>query len=40
VPVEYLVFPDEGHGFVKKVNEAKANQAIVEFLDKYLRGKP
>ncbi len=39
VPVEYVVFPDEGHGFVKKENEIKGYGAIVTFLDKYLKGK-
>jgi len=38
VPVEYIVFPDEGHGFVKKENEIKGNTAIVSFLDAHLRG--
>ncbi|MBI1769173.1 MAG: S9 family peptidase [Bacteroidetes bacterium] len=38
VPVEYVVFPDEGHGFVKKENNIKANEEIVKFLDKYLKG--
>jgi dipeptidyl aminopeptidase/acylaminoacyl peptidase len=38
VPVEYIVFPDEGHGFVKKDNEIKGTTAIVAFLDKYLKG--
>ncbi|GAB4019866.1 S9 family peptidase [Spirosoma migulaei] len=38
VPVEYVTFPNEGHGFVKKENEITANKAIKEFLDKYLRG--
>ena len=37
VPVEYLVFPDEGHGFIKKENEIKANGQILTFLDKYLK---
>jgi dipeptidyl aminopeptidase/acylaminoacyl peptidase len=37
VPVEYLVFPDEGHGFIKKENEIKAYGQILEFLDKYLK---
>jgi dipeptidyl aminopeptidase/acylaminoacyl peptidase len=37
--VEYIVFPDEGHGFRKKHNEIKAQKAILEFLDKYLKGK-
>ncbi|NRF66185.1 S9 family peptidase [Aquincola sp. S2] len=38
VPVEYLVFDDEGHGFSKKRNELEANRRIVEFLDKHLKG--
>lgn len=38
VPVEYVVFPDEGHGFRKKANQIAAYQAIKDFLDKYLRG--
>jgi dipeptidyl aminopeptidase/acylaminoacyl peptidase len=38
VPVEYLVFPDEGHGFMKKENEIKAYGQIREFLDKFLKG--
>jgi len=38
VPVEYVVFDNEGHGFTKKVNEIRANKAILEFLDKHLRG--
>ncbi len=37
VPVEYVIFPDEGHGFVKKENEIKAYSQILEFLDKYLK---
>ena len=38
VPVEYIIFPDEGHGFVKKENEIKADSLILVFLDKYLKG--
>lgn len=38
VPVEYVVFPDEGHGFVKKQNEIKGYGQIKYFLDKYLKG--
>lgn len=38
VPVEYVTFPDEGHGFVKKENEITAYKAVRAFLDKYLRG--
>lgn len=37
VPVEYIVFPDEGHGFVKKENEIKGYGAVLKFLDKYLK---
>ena len=38
VPAEYVLFPDEGHGFGKKKNEIVADRAILEFLDKYLKG--
>ena len=38
VPVEYVVFDNEGHGFTKKANEIRANKAILDFLDKHLRG--
>jgi len=38
VPVEYTIFPDEGHGFVKKENNIKASEDILKFLDKYLKG--
>ncbi len=37
VPVDYLVFDDEGHGFSKKKNTLEANRRMVEFLDKYLK---
>ncbi len=37
-PVEYLVFPDEGHGISKKANQARGYQAILDFLDRYLKG--
>nr|NQU89699.1 S9 family peptidase [Bacteroidota bacterium] len=36
VPVEYVLFEDEGHGFVKKENQIEANSKILEFLNKYL----
>lgn len=39
VPVEYVVFPDEGHGFVKKENQITASKRTLEFLDKYLQPK-
>ncbi|MBV7334407.1 S9 family peptidase [Chloroflexi bacterium TSY] len=38
VPVEYIVFEDEGHGFVKKENQAHGYQSILDFLEKYLKG--
>jgi dipeptidyl aminopeptidase/acylaminoacyl peptidase len=37
VPVEYLVFDDEGHGFSKTKNQTEANRRMVQFLDKYLK---
>jgi dipeptidyl aminopeptidase/acylaminoacyl peptidase len=37
VPVEYVIFPDEGHGFVKKDNQIKGYSQIRLFLDKYLK---
>ncbi|MCK4561718.1 MAG: S9 family peptidase [Flavobacteriaceae bacterium] len=37
IPVEYVLFPDEGHGFRKKENEIKGYGQILEFLDKYLK---
>ena len=39
VPVEYVVFADEGHGFVKKENEIKGYTAILDFLDTQLKGR-
>jgi len=39
VPVEYVVFPDEGHGFAKRANRIAASDAYVRFLDTYLREK-
>lgn len=38
VPVEYVVFPDEGHGFLKKENRITAQEAYLRFLNQYLRG--
>ena len=37
VPVEYVIFEDEGHGFIKKENEIKGYKQILAFLDKYLK---
>jgi dipeptidyl aminopeptidase/acylaminoacyl peptidase len=38
VPVEYLLFDDEGHGFRKRANRIEASEAYVRFLDTYLKG--
>jgi dipeptidyl aminopeptidase/acylaminoacyl peptidase len=40
VPVEYILFPDEGHGFNKKENEIKGYGQVLKFLDVYLKGDP
>ena len=37
VPVEYVVFPDEGHGFRNKENRITASKAYANFLDAYLK---
>jgi len=37
VPVEYVVFPDEGHGFTKRNNRIAASEAYVKFLDTHLK---
>jgi len=37
VPVEYILFPDEGHGFRKKVNRITASNAYVAFLKEHLK---
>ncbi len=40
VPVEYVLFPDEGHGFRKTVNRVHATVAIVSFFRTHLFGAP
>ena len=40
VPVEYVLFPDEGHGFSRKENRITASKAYVSFLEAYLAPKP
>ncbi|MFT7049708.1 MAG: dipeptidyl aminopeptidase/acylaminoacyl peptidase [Psychroserpens sp.] len=37
VPVEYVLFEDEGHGFVKKENQIESYSRILKFLDKHLK---
>jgi len=39
IPVEYVVFPDEGHGFRKRENRITASNGYVAFLDQYLSAK-
>jgi dipeptidyl aminopeptidase/acylaminoacyl peptidase len=36
IPVEYVLFPDEGHGFQKTSNRIRSNVAIVRWFVKYL----
>ncbi|MEO1088716.1 MAG: prolyl oligopeptidase family serine peptidase, partial [Acidobacteriota bacterium] len=36
VPVEYVLFPDEGHGFRKTANRLTSDTAIVRWFEKYL----
>ena len=36
VHVDYIVFPDEGHGFRNRENEINGYRSIREFLDRYL----
>jgi len=38
-PVQYYVFPDEGHGFARPENRMAFNAASEEFLAKYLGGR-
>ena len=38
VPVEYVLFPDEGHGFRRRANRITASEAYLKFLDTYLKG--
>jgi len=39
VPVEYITYPDEGHGFVKKENQITTAERTLTFLDRYLMAK-
>ena len=39
VPTEYVVFEDEGHGFVKKVNQIRGYKAVLTFLEHYLKNR-
>ena len=37
IPVEYVIFDDEGHGFRKKENQLEGYRKIKNFLDYYLK---
>lgn len=37
VPVEYVLFPDEGHGFRRRDNRITASEAYLTFLEEHLR---
>jgi dipeptidyl aminopeptidase/acylaminoacyl peptidase len=39
IPVSYVVFPDEGHGFVHPANNLRFNALLEEFLARYLGGR-
>jgi dipeptidyl aminopeptidase/acylaminoacyl peptidase len=38
--VEYLLFPDEGHGWRKIPNRIKSTVEMVRFFDKHLNARP
>jgi dipeptidyl aminopeptidase/acylaminoacyl peptidase len=38
VPVEYVLFEDEGHGFLKKENQLEGYKKVLAFLEQHLRG--
>ena len=38
VPVKYVLFDDEGHGFRRRENRVTASEAYLTFLDRYLKG--
>lgn len=37
VPAEYVLFPDEGHGFRRRENRITASEAYLRFLNQHLR---
>lgn len=38
VPVEYVTYANEGHGFTKKENQITTSEKTLNFLDQYLKG--
>jgi dipeptidyl aminopeptidase/acylaminoacyl peptidase len=39
VPVEYVLFPDEGHGFRKASNHVRSASAIVGWFAEHLKAR-
>ena len=39
IPVTYVVFPDEGHGFARPVNNIAFNAVVENFLAQCLKGR-
>jgi hypothetical protein len=39
VPVTYVLFPDEGHGFRRPVNNIRFNAIAEQFLSKFMGGR-
>jgi dipeptidyl aminopeptidase/acylaminoacyl peptidase len=37
VPVDLVLFPDEGHGFRKTPNRVRSTVAVTEWFEKYLK---
>ncbi len=40
VPVEYVLFPDEGHGWRKTANRIRSTVAVTRWFEKYLKASP
>ena len=38
IPVEYVLYPDEGHGFARPENRIDFNGRVEQFLEKHLDG--
>jgi acetyl esterase/lipase len=39
IPVTYVVYPDEGHGFVRPENRLSFNAVVEAFLSQHLGGR-
>lgn len=39
IPVEYVLYPDEGHGFARPPNRVDFNGRVELFLEKHLGGR-